>query len=109
MYNGVKGQFISPENLYVSTDYTPYQNATYVATDGREIWQQLDFPFTDNLQRVQNLCRIFTEDQRNGFTLKASFSYKAWGLKVGQRVTFTSAFFGQTVEDISHHRQELRS
>jgi len=98
LYNGVKGQYIGAENLWVSTDYKPYQNATYAATDGRDLWNSLDMPFTNTVQRVHNLCRIFVEDQRNGFTLKADFSLKAWGLKVGQRVTFTSAFFGQTAK-----------
>ena len=96
IYNGVKGQFISPENKYVLTDFKPYQNAVYRENDGRDYFTDIDFPFTDSLQRVTNLARIFTEDQRNGFTVKAEFSLKAWPLKVGQRVTLTSAFLGQT-------------
>lgn len=94
--NGVKGQYLSKANKYVSTDFTPYSNATYVAADGSEAWLNMDFPFTDNLQQVHNLCRIFLEDQRNSFTIKATFSLKAWDLKVGERISFTSAFLGQT-------------
>lgn len=94
LYNGVKGQYISSETLYVATDFKPFQNATYVTTDGGELWTNIDFPFTDSVQRVHNLARIFTEDQRNGYTVKAGFSLKAWDLKIGQRVTFTSALFG---------------
>ncbi len=96
LFNGVKGVYSDPANLYVITDYKPYQKAAYVATDGAEKWTGIDFPFTNQLQRVQNLCRILSEDQRNGFTLKAVFSQKAWALKVGQRITFTSAFLGQS-------------
>lgn len=96
LYNGVRGQYISSETLYVSTDFTPYQNAAYVAADGRELWTNIDFPFTDAVQRTHNLARIFVEDQRNGYTVKAGFSLKAWGLKVGQRVTLTSPLFGWT-------------
>lgn len=98
LYNGVRGQFISYENSYVATDFKAYQNPTYLATDGRDLWNNIDFQFTDSLQRVHNLCRIFVEDQRNGFTIKAEFSLKVWGLKVGQRVTFTSNVFGQTAK-----------
>lgn len=94
LYNGVKGQYISSETLYVATDFKPYQNATYVTTDGGELWTNIDFPFTDSVQRVHNLARIFTEDQRNGYTVKAGFSLKAWDLKIGQRVTLTSELFG---------------
>lgn len=94
IYNGVRGQFISGENGYIATDFKPYQNGAYLAADGREMWTNIDFPFTDSLQRVHNLCRIFTEDQRNGYTVKAEFSLKAWKLKVGNRVTLTSELFG---------------
>jgi len=96
VYNGVKGQYIGPENKYVQTDFAPYQNPTYREADGRDLYTNLDFPFTESLQRVTNLARIFTEDQRNGFTIKAEFSLKAWPLKVGQRITYTSRFIGQT-------------
>lgn len=95
IYNGVRGQFISPENGYVSTDFKPFQNAAYVTADnGRELWTNIDFPYTNTTQRVWNLARIFTEDQRNAFTVKAQFSLKAWRLRIGQRVTFTSEVFG---------------
>lgn len=96
LYNGVRGQYIGSENSYVVTDFKPFQNAAYVAADkNRELWTNLEFPFTDSTQRIHNLCRIFCEDQRNGFTIKAMFKLKTWSLKVGQRVTFTSALFGQ--------------
>ncbi len=93
LYNGVKGQYISDENSYVAMDIKPYQNAAYVTADGKELWTNIDFPFTDKLQRCHNLARNFTEDQRNGYTVKAEFSQKAWKLKVGNRVTLTSSFF----------------
>lgn len=94
--NGVRGQNITAANLYVATDYEPYQNATYLASDGKDKYANIDFPFTDTKQRVHNLARIITEDQRNGFTVKANLSLKAWDIHIGDRVTFTSAFLGQT-------------
>jgi hypothetical protein len=98
LFNGVRGQNITSENLYVATDYPPYQNATYLASDGRDKYADINFPFTDSIQRVHNLCRILTEDQRNGFTVKAEFSLKAWDIHIGDRVTFTSAFLGQATK-----------
>lgn len=98
LYNGVRGQYIGPENSYVLTDFKPFQNAAYVTADGRELWTNIEFPCTDSAQRIHNLARIFCEDQRNGFTIKAVFSLKAWSLKVGQRVTFTSALLGQSAK-----------
>lgn len=94
LYNGVRGQYTSEETGYVSTDFEPFQNQAYVDADGRELWTNIDFGFTDSLQRVHNLARIFTEDQRNSYMLKAQFSLKAWPLKIGQRVTVSSSVFG---------------
>lgn len=96
LFNGIKGQYISSANLYVATDFEPYTNASYVTADGQELWTDIDFMFTDEKQRVHNLARILMEDQRNAFTITADFSYKAWDLKIGQRVTFTSSLLGQT-------------
>jgi len=93
-YNSVRGQYISPENTYVSTDYKPYQNAILLAADGREIWSDIDLPFTDSLQRVHNLCRIFMERNRNAYTVKGDFSLKAWKLQIGDRCTLDSPYFG---------------
>lgn len=94
LYNGVRGQYVSSETSYVADDFKPFQNSTYLAADGRDLYTNIDFPFTDSLQRVHNLCRIFTEDQRNGYTVKGEFSLKAWKLKVGNRVTLSSQLFG---------------
>jgi len=96
--NGVRGQYISPLNNYVVTDFTPYQNAAYLAADGVEKWENVDFPYTDSVYRVHNLCRISVEDQRNGFTVRGIFSLKAYKLKIGQRCTFTSPFFGMVTK-----------
>ncbi|MEB0133771.1 hypothetical protein QN362_00330 [Actimicrobium sp. CCC2.4] len=94
LFNGVRGQYVGADNSYVATDFGPYQNPAYVIADGRELWTNIDFPFTNYKQRLHNLARIFTEDQRNGYTVKAQFSMKAWAVKIGQRVTLTSPFFG---------------
>ena len=94
LYNGVRGQYIGPENQYVATDFKPFQNAAYVTADGSELWTNIEFPFTDDVQHIHNLARIFCEDQRNGLTVKAAFSLKTWALKPFNRVTLTSAVFG---------------
>lgn len=95
IFNTVKGQFVSANTGWVVNDYPPYVNPTYLAYDGEVLDTNIDFPFTNEMQRCINLARIFTEDSRNGFAISARFSLKAWRLKIGQRVTFTSALFGQ--------------
>lgn len=95
LYNSVKGQYVGADTQWVVTDIKPYQNNVYVASDTMEKWTSIEFPFTNSMQRCHNLARVFMEDQRNGFTIKAPFSLKTWSLRIGDRVLFTSAFLGQ--------------
>lgn len=94
LVNGVTGQFIGAENDYAATDIPPYQNATYLAQDGRDLFESLEFPYTDEIQRCHNLARIYVEDNRNSFTVQADFSLKAWDTRIGQRITLNAPFFG---------------
>lgn len=96
IFNGVTARFITAENDYAPTDMVPYQNATYRALDGRDLFASMEFPYTDETQRCHNLARIYVEDQRNSFTVKATFSLKAWDTKIGQRITLNASFFGFT-------------
>ena len=96
MYNSVTGQYVSSENDYVATDYTPYQNTYYLDIDGREVNNDVTFQFTNSVQRVHNIARVMVEDHRNAFTVVADFNLKAWSRQVGERILFTSAFLGQT-------------
>lgn len=94
LYNGVRGQYTGAETNYVATDFPPYQNVAYRAADERDLYTNIDFSFTDGVQRIHNLCRIFTEDQRNGYMYKAEYSLKAWSLQVGQRILKNCPFAG---------------
>jgi len=97
LFNTVRGQYISAENNYVATDFTPYRNSAYLEADGRELVTDIDLPFTDSLQRAHNIARIITEDQRNAFSIEGHFSLRTWDVPdLGHRVTFTSPFLGQT-------------
>lgn len=98
IFNTVKGQYVSSENSYVATDFTPYQNASYLAIDGEELTTDMDMALTNSQQRCTNLARIATEQNRNGFTISGKFSLKLWKLQVGQRFTFTSEFFGMSAK-----------
>jgi len=92
--NGVKGRFVSRAANYLETEFKPYQDAVYRAADGYDVYLNRNYEFTDELSRVHNLNAILIEDIRNGFTIAAEFSHKAWGIKVGQRVAINMPFFG---------------
>jgi len=96
VYNLVRGRYSSPANQYVPTDYTPYTNAKYRASDGEELVIDVDYPYTNNVQGVHDLARIHMEDTRNALSITADFSYAAWRLRPGDRLTLTLPLFGMT-------------
>lgn len=65
--NGCKGTYIEPAAQWEATDYSPYQNATYVADDGGVVlWQDASLAFTTSNATAQRLAKIMTERSRAG-------------------------------------------
>ena len=93
LFNGVHGQLVAA-GASSPSDFNPYQNATFVADDGRELWTDISLPFTDSLPRARNLARIFVERNRSGLVIRFPAKLKAWTLQVGDRVAVTSAEYG---------------
>ena len=95
VFNTVYGRYASADNAYLDKDYRRYVQNTYLANDGAELEVGITYPFTITQTAVDQLNRIAVEQARNDFTISAMFSLKAWKLKVGDRVSWTSAFMGQ--------------
>ena len=106
-FNGLKGRFFDPARFDQLTDYTPYQNASFVTADGAELWSDLDLPFTNELWRTQNLARIFVERSR-GMQLVYPAKLTAVKRKVGERVTLTNAVLGLTAAPFRIVKREYR-
>ncbi|WP_396190270.1 fibronectin type III domain-containing protein [Flavobacterium sp.] len=94
VFNTVKGQFSNPAKDYIVTDYQPYQNASYLAADGKEMSIDYALLFTNSNQRCQNIVRVITERARESLTVKGKFTLKAWPVQCGDRVTLTNTAFG---------------
>lgn len=94
IFNGVRGTYI-PSGKSTPTDFKPpYQNSTFVAADGEELWSDVALLFTDNPARCRNLARIITERARSGEVIRYPAKLKAWPLQVGDRVRVTSGEYG---------------
>lgn len=91
--NGVRGQYI-PTGKGTPTDFQPYQNATFLAADGQELWEDVALPFVNNKVRAANLARIKVEQARDGLVIRYPAKLKAWPLQIGDRVTVSSAEYG---------------
>lgn len=93
LFNGAHASYLGFGRTAPS-DITPYQNATFLAADGRELWSDYTLPFTDDAVRARNIVRIFTERNRDGLIISYPAKLMAWPLRVGDRVRVTSAEYG---------------
>lgn len=94
LFNGVRGSFIPYGDVGTADFNPPYQNATFVAADGEELWEDITLPYTDNGARARNIARVMVEQSRNGLVIVYPAKLKHWDLEVGQRTRVTNAEYG---------------
>lgn len=93
-FNTVRGRYVGAATSWISQDFAPFVNQAYKGADEGELAIDMSFPYTTTQARINNLCRMMMEDQRNGLTVKAVFSLKAMGRAIGDRVTYTHPIYG---------------
>jgi len=94
-FNGVRGQFVSPENDWQPDDFPAVQSAAYLAEDGGvEAWNDLVLPFTTSSSMAQRLARIELERRRRQMTVTLSCKLTALRATAGETVEFSYARYG---------------
>jgi len=94
-FNGVRGQFVSPENDWQPDDFPAYASAAYLAEDGGEQkWRDISLPFTISATMAQRLAKIELERARRQMTVRLSGKLSAWAATVGDVVTLSYARWG---------------
>jgi hypothetical protein len=94
-FNGVRGQFVSPENDWQPDDFPAYASAAYLAEDGGEQkWRDISLPFTISAAMAQRLAKIELERARRQMTVRLSGKLSAWAATVGDVVTLSYARWG---------------
>lgn len=87
-FNGVRGQFISPQNDWQPDDFPAYASPAYVAEDGgTPVWRDISLPFTISPSAAQRIARIELERARRQQVVKWSGKLSAWTAAAGDTVT----------------------
>ena len=95
VFNGVKGVYSNPSNLWQPTDFPAVTNAMYLAEDNNERnWLDKDFPFTTSYAAVQRLAKIDLEQIRQQISTVWPCKLSALVHQVGDVVRLTNARFG---------------
>jgi hypothetical protein len=99
IFNGVKGTFANPSDLYQQTDYPQITNSTYFAEDNDERkWEEASYPFTTNVVMAQRLSKIALERARQQVSVSLQCKLSAYRVQPGQTVALTFAKFGWTAK-----------
>lgn len=94
-FNGVRGQFVSPENDWQPDDFPAYASATYLAEDGGErAWADITLPFTISSSAAQRLAKIRLERQRRQMSVGMTGKLSTWAATVGDTVSVTYGRWG---------------
>jgi hypothetical protein len=90
VFNSVRGQYVSSENKYVSTDYPAVSVAAYVAADNAIVnWEDINLSSVTSATQAQRCARIALERSRRQIRVKARWSLKAFQLEPGDTIGLT--------------------
>ena len=107
-FNGVRGQFVSPENDWQPDDFPAYASAVYLAEDGGERkWRDISLPFTLSASMAQRLAKIELERARRQMTVRLSGKLSAWAATVGDVVTLSYDRWGFAAKAFEVHGVSL--
>ena len=96
-YNGIKGVFADPDNLYQPTDFPSYQSSTFLSEDqNRENYKDVTFPFTTSHTMAQRLAKIDLFRSRNQISATLKLTMKAFDVRVGDTIYVTNTKLGWT-------------
>lgn len=99
-WNGVKGIFSNPADLWQPTDFPAITNATYLSEDGGErIWRDIDLPFTTSYAAAQRLAKIDLEQVRQQISTVWPCKISALVHQVGDVVRLTYPRFGWSAKE----------
>jgi len=81
LFNGVKGVFSSPDDLWQPTDFPPVQVAAYVTQDQEtELWRDADLSYTNSPTMAMRIARIDLE--RNRRQISGSWPCKLTAMRI---------------------------
>lgn len=94
-FNSVRGKFSDPTIQYNDNDIPPYTSPTYVTQDGgRELWTDVDLPYTTDVEAAQRIHRIYLHRERNPLAFRCTTSMKAYPLRAGQNCYVKATAYG---------------
>lgn len=99
LFNGVKGVFSNPDDLWQPTDFPPVQVASYVTEDNSvELWRDAELPYTNSPTMAMRISRIDLERARRQITTTWPCKLTALRIAGADVVSLTNTRMGWTAK-----------
>lgn len=85
--NTVRGTFIDPSQGWADTDYPEVSVAEWLAEDGGEAAESLNFSYVTDVYQAQRLASIELRKRRTGGVLKLPMNFLGYNCRPGRVVT----------------------
>ena len=107
-FNGVRGQFVSPDNDWQPDDFPAVTSDVYLAEDGGDRkWSDISLPFTISASMAQRLAKIELERARRQMSVRLFGKLAAWRATVGDTVMLSYDRWGFTKKPFEVHGVSL--
>jgi hypothetical protein len=97
-FSAIKGVYVSPENLWVASDYPAIKSEVQRAALGlvAHRYKDHDLPFTTSPTMAQRLAKIELLKARQPITVEATFNLSAMRFQAGDTIMLSNERFGWT-------------
>lgn len=85
--NTIRGTFIDPSQSWADTDYPEVSNPDWLAEDGGEAAESLNFSYVTDVYQAQRLASIELRKRRTGGVLKLPMNFAGYNCRPGRVVT----------------------
>jgi len=96
LFNTVRGTFIHPGRNWQASEFPAYSEAALIAADGETITTDIEWPFTTDEIRAQQLAKLMLRRSREALTVRVLVKYAGLRYCVWQTLNVTLADFGWT-------------
>ena len=108
LFNGVRGTFADPQNLYQTTSYPPYLSATFAEEDGgQSIAADVTLPLTQDAMRAQRLAKLMLFEHRQSLRFSANWKLRTIALQPGDTVDVSIARYGWVAKEFVVGEREM--
>lgn len=96
LFNTVRGTFIHPGRNWQASEFPAYSEAGLIAADGETITTDVEWPFTTDERRAQQLAKLMLRRAREALTVRVPVKYAGFRYAVWQTLNVTLGDFGWT-------------